>query len=489
MWLLDVAALDAADAAVTLRFASGEYIDGSGNYYDLRMTQPALYQSKAFGSAVPGASRSSVGYCELLNTDGGLDYLADFAVDGRSAVMKLRDADGSITTVLTGTVESMDFDDTKLRLKLRDPQQALADAHPYNVFAGTNALPAGVEGVATDLKGKRKPRSYGKCRHVSPVIVNTSRLIYQVSDLTTATVAAVYDRGVALTPGSAYASIADMETNAPSVGTFRAYQGYFRVGTTPTGQVTADVDDSVYLLGAVLSKIATEVGKTVNAGDVTALNSIGEVGVFVNDTRTTQALFDLLVDSCGGFWYFDAAGEVRARQLLAPSSPVLVLHDYEGVEISRRALGAGKNGQPIWRVRMTADRIEQVLNQTDLASIIASNPVLVARLSQQTREAVKETASVQTRHPLAAELVLDTALRSLTDAQTQADRLGALFAVRRDLVQYKGRLDPSIATSIVIGTVVTVISDRLGYAVGRDFVVIGYTLDARTSKATLDLWG
>lgn len=489
MWLLDVAAKDAVDADVTLRFASGPYIDGSKNYYDLRLVQPALYQTKAFGLVVPGADRSSVGFAELVNADGGLDYLADYAVDGRAVTMKLLDEDGSITTVFNGTAESLDWESTKLRLKLRDPQQSFADAHPYNVFAGNNALPLGVEGVSTDIKGKRKPRCYGKCRHVPPVIVNTSKLIYQVSDLSTATVAAVYDRGVALTPGSAYSSISDMETNAPTAGQFRAYQGYFRVGTTPSGQVTADVNDSVFLLGAVANKIVVEAGKTMDSSDTTAMNAVGEVGIFVNDTRNTSAMLDLLANSAGGYWFFDATGIVRMKQLLAPTSPTIVLHDYEGIDISRRALGAGKNGLPIYKVRMLADRVEQTLNQTDLAAIIASDPVTVARLSQQFREAVKETTATLTRHPLSSELEIETALRSLTDAQTQADRLGALLAVRRDLVQYKGRLDPTTAASIAIGTVVTVDSYRLGYGAGRDFVVIGYTLDARTSKATLDLWG
>ena len=55
----------------------------------------------------------------------------------------------------------------------------------------------------------------------------------------------MYDGGVALTSGAAYASQADMETTAPSVGQYRVWinasGSYFRLGSSPVYQITADV--------------------------------------------------------------------------------------------------------------------------------------------------------------------------------------------------------------------------------------------------------
>ncbi len=484
-WILDVAALDAADAAATLRFASAAYTDGSANYYDLRLQQPGLYTVKGFGAVLPGSARSGVGEAVLLNTDGGLDYLADYSVDGRLATLKLVDEADVVTQVLRGTVESLSYSGTRVALRLRDPYASLNRPHPYNVYGGTNALPAGADGVATDIKGKRRPRSYGKVRNAAPMLVNTSRYIYEVSDLTTATVSAVYDRGVALTNGGAYSDMATLQSTPPSAGQFRAFQGYFRVGTTPSGTVTCDVDDSTSLLGAVASKLVVEAGYTMDSGDVTAMNAIGDCTIYLTDTRSTAAMLDLLANSAGGYWSLDSAGVVRMRQLLAPVSPTLALYDYNIIKLTRRATGAGSNGLPVYRVKMQADRVEET--QDDLAASVPTDRV--ARMAQEYREAVAETAAVLTRHPLAPDLVLETALRNLADAQTQATRLGALLAVRRDLVACEARLDTDTAASIAIGTVLTLTSTKLGYSAGRVMVVVGYTLDARLSRVILDLWG
>jgi hypothetical protein len=33
------------------------------------------------------------------------------------------------------------------------------------------------------------------------------------------------------------------------------------------------------------------------------------------------------------------------------------------------------------------------------------------------------------------------------------------------------------------------VTPRLGYAAGRDFIVVGITVDGRRQRLTLDLWG
>lgn len=480
VWLLALEALDPSDTPVTLRCASAAYTDAV--HWDVRLIQPALYSVGAFGSSLAGAARSGYGEASLVNIDGGLDGLVDFALDGRVATLSLADG-GTVTQVLRATVSRLSYGDGEVSIALRDPQEALKQPHPHAVYAGNNAPPAGLEGVASDIKGQWKPQVYGKVRNATPQLVNTARLIFQVDSGSASTVTAVYDRGVALTAGAAYPDLATLQSTAPAAGSFRAFQGYFRLGATPAGQVTADVDGSPAGLGSVFAQIASQVGQTVNASDVTAANALGDVGVYVDRERSTADLLDHLADSMGGYWSMDAGGVIRLRQILAPASPALTLYEYEIVSIDRESSGAGESGLPVWRVVVRADRVETV--QTD----VASSATNAARVANQYREAVAEDSATKTRHPLADELVIESDLRALTDAQTQATRLLALLKVRRDRVKVGAVLSQEKAAAIAIGLTITVITHKLGYAAGRDFVVLGYTLDANTMRVDLDLWG
>ncbi len=490
-WLLEISALDGADVPVTLRFASAPYISSGGIYYDLRLKQPGLYTTAAYtGNVIEAPSRSAFGEAVLVNKDGGLDFLADYAVDGRSSLLKLVDEFGVETTIITGTVQSLSFDGDLVSVRLRDPQENLQNDHPHSNYAGNNALPAGVEGVEGDIKGQVKPLIYGQVRNLSAVFVNTARLIYQAHDSSISpsiavTVTAVYDRGVALVFQETAASLAALEALVVAAGSFARYEGYFKLGATPAGTVTCDIDSAVVALGSVFSRLAIEAGFTLNATDITTTNAFGNVGIAITEVTKTAELFDLLATSIGAYWYFSSATEIRLTQLVSPASPTLTIPSYAVITISRSSNGAGSNGIPVYSVRMQADKIETV--QTDLAAAVSV--VSKARLADEYRESISSSSAVLTRHPLSEELKLTSALRSLTDANTQAARIQTLLGVRRDSVQAELRLDTELASNLRVGVVVNLTTYKLGYSASKNFILLGYTLDARLSKATLNLWG
>jgi hypothetical protein len=462
IWLLAIEALDAADDPVTLRFASADYTDAVP--WDVRLKHPALFSVSALGQTLARASRSGFGEAVLVNADGGLNHLVDYAMDGRACTLSLAQG-GTVTEVLAGTVERVSFPGNEITVGLRDPGQALAEPHPHTVYAGSNALPDGLEGLATDIKGQAKPQVFGKVRNVTPKLVNTARLIYQVDTGSASTVTAVYDRGVSLTDGGAYPDLATLQSTAPGAGQFRAFEGYFRLGSTPAGQVTADVDGSPAGLGSVFEQIADQ------------------VGFYLDAARDSGALLDGLAQSFGGYWSVDAAGELRLQQLVEPGTPVRTLYDYEVTRIERQSAGAGSNGLPVWRVVVKADRVETVQEEVAAAATNA------ARVAAQYREAVAESSAAKTRHPLAGELVIESDLRSLTDAQSQADRLRTLLSVRRDRLDVTAKLQDIDLTAVELGVTVRVEVPQLGYEAGRNFLVLGYTLDARTNTVELHLWG
>ena len=103
----------------------------------------------------------------------------------------------------------------------RTGSQEFDKAHQRVQYLGNNVLPNGLEGTADDIKGKTKPKVYGKVFNIEPMMVNTSKLIYQASDSDVYDIPNVYDKGAALTRGSDYADSAAMLATAPSQGSTR----------------------------------------------------------------------------------------------------------------------------------------------------------------------------------------------------------------------------------------------------------------------------
>lgn len=98
------------------------------------------------------------------------------------------------------------------------------------------------EGSA-DVAGGKKQRAYGHPPNVKGRLVDAQKLIYQFSEGYTSRIKAVYDKGVALTAGTAYSRLYDFLTNTPAAGSYSTYlaEGLIRCGMQPVGDPTADL--------------------------------------------------------------------------------------------------------------------------------------------------------------------------------------------------------------------------------------------------------
>jgi len=490
MWLLTIEALDELNNPVVLRFASGDYTDPSGNYYDLRLKQPCLYTNSAFfGSVIQTGSQTGYGEAVLVNTDGGLDYLADYAVDGRTMTLSLRVENGSVEFVLSGSVQNLRFEDSTISVQLRDEQALLDNPHPYTTYKGDNLLPMGVEGLASDIRGNPKPIVYGKVRNMEPVLVNTVNRIYQVHDHSKGAdvdVIAVYDRGVLLTLHTTEPDISALFSATPPPGFYSKSGGYFRLGVPPNGVLTADVDASATLAGDVVEKLLLEVGCTLTSTSKTLLNNeSGNVGFFIKDEKTTSSLLNTVAQGVGAYWYIETNKQVTFGLLTPPNTPQVELFDYQIVSISRSSTGAGSNGLPVHKVKLKADKIELV--QTDVAP--GADEEVRSRVKNEWRESVYENPSVKERHPLSEEIIVETGLRDFVKADQQAQRIQELLGVRRDTVSVVVRVDEEVLSALAIGNTVRINSYKLGYSAGKNFKILGYTLNAKLSRIELSLFG
>lgn len=222
-------------------YVSSESDTPANTIYLPRVLQPGNIKLAMFQDGKTGGA-SSVGYGDisLANKDGMLDSLLQYSFNGRSIVVKeVTDAGQSV--IFTGTLEQPLFTMDTVSLMIRDRQIILDQALLTNLYAGNNVLPDGVEGV-DDIKGKPKPRVYGTVANITPVLVNTAKLTYQVSDKSVYSIV-VYDNGVNITAGADCVDVAALQAAIVAPGTFQTCKaaGIFRLGSSPAGQITADV--------------------------------------------------------------------------------------------------------------------------------------------------------------------------------------------------------------------------------------------------------
>lgn len=500
-----VAEIDAFDPSLgavrTLRYCTGTgYTSGAGDtpahaWYEPRIQQPANLQREA-----SSAKAGRVGYGELVlvNTDGGLDALVDYGFDGRRITIKLGVAKPSgVTwaTVLVGTMARADFSWGKVSIVLRDRVAELAKPLQSSTYAGTNALPAGVEGTASDIKGQRKPRLYGWGHNLAPVCCNTSRLIYQVSDRA-CVIDAVYDRGVALAAGADYASEADMQASAPAGGQFRAWPagGMFRLGSSPAGQITCDAHagstaaarSAAQLIKAAMLDGGIAAGD-ISAADVAALDAANasECGYWVSADERASDVIDALAESVGAWWGVDRLGQFRMGRFEAPSgAPVATITEVEVLSIDRVADPVAP--VPAYKATVTYKPFA-VTQSSDLAGSVTD--ARKAELANAVRTLVATDAAVLSAHPFAGEVSAATRLVVQASAQAEVDRLLALYKVRRDTLIARVALDADLSITLDLGAVVSVQFNRFGYTAGRLMRVTQIRTDLRARLVDLTLWG
>lgn len=453
----------------------------------------------AFGDGrTGGATKLEAGEIVLANIDGQLDDWLNYSFDGRPVVIRTGNGGaypGAYSTLLLATAEGIDAASGEIILRIRDKQYLLDRPVRTSLYGGTNVMPDGVDGLPSDLKGKARPAAYGRVFNVSPPHVNTSRLIFEVGPCNS--IDAVYSNGAALTAGAAYTSLADMTTNAPSAGGYRAWPagGYFRLGSFSAEQITADVTQgatgSDRTVAQVVKAIAREAGLSsaeVSAVDAAALDLIAaaEVGIWIDDSTTSFAsALDQVIVGVGGWYGFDQEGVLRMGRLAAPAgTPVLTLHEYDVLDTPERRAPTD-NGTPIWSATVNHSKCWTV-QTSGLAGSAAGRAGFVGR---ERRSSNSTDASIKNQWLLAGKIEVDTLLNSTVDGDAEAARLLELHKVRRDVFDVPVNIGVLAETPLRIADVVEVHYGRFGMGGGRLFRVIGIFFNLADQSAKLSIWG
>ena len=498
-------------AAATLRYATHAYVTArsdapSDTSYAARIAQPiTLQRSSAALDSTRGTSALSVGVIDLVNADGALDAIAGYAFAGREVRVYLVEQGAplaSATMLFKGLLEQPRFDwdvggASRLQIIVRDKAFDLEQPIQSALYGGTNALPAGVDGV-DDLKGKYKPLLFGYAQRIPAPCVNTARLIYQVSSNAIADVPAVYDRGLALGRGADYVSEADMQATAPAATQYRVWPagGMFRLGSTPAGQVLCDASEGATAAarypGSIAQRVLLAAGVAMGDIGTTAMAALDaacpwECGYWVTHQQAVKGrgILDDLMLSTGGWWAASAANRITAAVLTPPSgTPVTELHAGNLLSLARRQAKDDDRGIPPWRVVVGYARYWEATS-SDFAGAVTE--ATRADLREEYRTVDAQDATVQTAYPAAPEVRIDTLLRNKTNAQALATARHDVLKQRRDVLRADVRSTASAALDI--GATVRITLPRFGLSAGRLFTVIGVDLDPRIDAVSLTLWG
>ncbi len=278
----------------------------ANTFYDGRIAQAIAVRRDAFAPGTTmGRSQVSVGDLVLNNADGGLDGLLAYGTDGRAITIR-RGQPGAaypsgFTTIFAGTMGQIaEGDEKTLNIPLRDRMLSLLLPLQSTKYAGNNALPAGLEGVAGDLQGKPKPVCLGSVKNVSAPCVNTSKLIYQAHDGALQGIPAVYDKGLALAAAlfMAFGSPTTPNTFASSVSG-AAWGISPQVLPSGSAITCAVYGNGLIVIGANGNAFTSPDGnvwtsRTINAGfnirglafDGTTFVAVGDTGAIYTSTDT-----------------------------------------------------------------------------------------------------------------------------------------------------------------------------------------------------------
>jgi hypothetical protein len=511
-YVAEITVYDPAEAGTrVLRFVTGRaFTTGATDtpphtLIDGRVLQPALLRRDLFDlGTLGGASRVGFGDLVLANADGALDAFRGFGVDGRELVVRASTEPAAAfpagwPVLFRGTMAGADTGLDTVTIRLRDRQAFAEQPVQRTLFAGTNVLPEGLEGGESDLRGKPKPITRGWVRNIEPVLVNTSRLIYQVNDGPVRDVVACMDAGAALRLGLAYADVSDLFATPPLPGTYRVCPtaGYLRLGSAPVGQVTCDVVEGTTPFDRTAAQLVRRlllgpVGLTPDQlveSDFTALDAAqpAQCGVYLTEVTPVQDVLDRLAQSVGAWWGTDVDGRFRLRRLEAPTEePVLTFEAGDLVRLARLPLAEAGGGIPASRITVRAVR-NHTVQTSGLAGVVGA--ARRARVAQPYQDAIADDDSVRTMHPLAPQRTVETALACLADAQAEAARLLTLYGVPRDRYEARVVLDQTVLAALDLGVVVALRYPRYGLDTGQRFRVLGYQLDPVTQVADLTLWG
>lgn len=459
-------------------------------HYKALVDNPVQYDTAIMSGGEFQNGSVSFGSIVITNGDGELDDLADYRWSGRRAVVKVG-AKGftydQFATVFDGAVNDFEVDDDRITITIQDNRIRTDQFLTVPAYLGTGGKEGG-----TDLQGYIKPLCFGKVFNIEPVLVDAATLIYQIHDGAILSVQAVRDAGVLLTSGG---DVPDITAATPSAGQFitQLSGGYIKLGSTPTGRVTADAEGDatggyVSNPGDIIKRIVGtripypfSVAEIDDGAFVRIDDQIGDTGFFTSEPITASDVIDQLLLPCLAYWTFSRDGQISGGIIDAPDVPTL---DITANDIDEQGIEILQTIPPTWRITVGYAPLGVVQGENELAG--ATTDADRAFLGAPYRYVTVEDQNIRTGESRAVERAFMTSLTDKADAEALLSRLQAVFMTSRRVY---GVPLWGATYRTYLGSTVNVAYPRFGMSGGKNLLVVGLSEDAQTGQTVLNLWG
>jgi len=253
--------------------------------------------------------------------------------------------------------------------------------------------------------------------------------------------------------------------------------GFFTLLAKPDGAVTCDIEGST--LGATYSGKAADImsyivqtyggfsSGQIDSSSITALNTKNSAEVCyytgIDPTNILDCL-DFLADSIGAFYGTSRAGLFFVGRFEAPATSTLTIaqDDIKLDTIDREQFAA-----PVYRTIYNYRKNWTVQDPGSMATSVPADAQALYSMRYFTTQVID--SAVQTKFESAIELVIYSGMYDATAADTERDRLQALYGVRRSIFTFDSFVLPF---SIDLNATINITHERLGLSAGKNAVVV-----------------
>lgn len=442
--------------------------------------------------------RASFGNVVLRDPTGDLDYLTGVVLDG-GVLEIMRGTPGalvsSFSTVATMMTAGLLYDIDTKTIRLHNLARILETAPLHDsVYDGSG----GADGDA-QLAGVVRPYAIGKVFNATPKLVDSTKLIYQISDSPIWTIGAVKEGGNALSFGTSRANYAALDASAPAAGAYDVSynEGFLRLGSSPTLPITVDLTGDTtpttpYLLrGNIAKQIVTRAGTALTSGQVnsSALSTLNtdkavDCGFFWDKPITKAAALSEVMEGCLGYWFVNLSGELVLGYLSAPGSSPVASYAYGS------QTGAPTHNevvQPVrWKTALGYQRNFTVMDVSQLAGALSDSSKQLLAEDAQWKE--DENTSNKTTYPTSILKRLYSGIYVGSDCATEAGVQQTLMETARERWRIPIYEDPFTLAGLVGQRIAVTNCPRYSWGSSRTFILIGVSWDSRLVPIAT-LWG
>jgi hypothetical protein len=473
----------------TIYLSDRGYIDENHINYKPRTDNAFQFDLSVFNGEFTGRGLS-FGAIRILNGDGDFDALTNYFWAGRNVKVFAGAPDftrDQFVKVFDGLCANIEYSEDEIIINIQNNEKILENEFVQTLYGGTGGLNGG-----DDIFNKEKPLLYGDALRITPILVDPANLVYQVHDGSMQAIDAVYDRGVALTNGG---NVADITVATPSAGQYitQLNGGYFKLGSTPDGQITADAKGDntggyVSKCGQIITRLLrTKLGlfnlgdSNIDQGAFNALDNVvtGDVGIYITEKTTVSDVINRILIPLQCYWTYKRDGIITVGVGKEPSESVFELNADNIIDGDIEVINVYT---PSWRINLGYAR--RWTNQNEIAA--GASDAYRDFNQEEYRLITLEDRNIRTLSASADEKTFQSLLINQADAITQAQRIENLYNKQRKLYRLMVK---DLLFRVFIGDTVTIKLNRFGLNSGKDFLITGINEDAETNITELEVWG